>query len=222
LIEFKTEKDWAAWWQNYEAFMLHYAKIAADAHCEMLCVGCEMSSTEKFAEHWRRLIAEVRKIYKGPIVYNANHDAADGVKWFDAVDIIGISAYYPVATQNDRSLEKMLAGWKPIREKLAKLHAKWQKPILFIEIGVRSAAGCSTMPWDWSHAELPYDGEEQARYYQAALESFWDQPWFLGFCWWDWKAQLYKQEEAKTNKDFCIYGKPAEAVLKDWYHRRRD
>ena len=220
-INLETEEAWDQWWQSYEAFLLHYAQIAADTECEMLCVGCEMRSTEHFDDHWRRIIAEVRKTYKGPIVYNANHGDIENVGWFDAVDVIGVSAYWPVSTEQDTSLNTMLAGWRPIRERLRGLSSKWNRPILFAEIGVRSAKTCSTMPWDWQHHDLPFDGEEQARYYEAAFQSFWHEPWFIGYCWWDWKAQLYDRKQGTTNTDFCAYGKPAEEILHKWYSMAR-
>jgi len=216
-ISFKTPEDWDKWWQNYQAFLLHYAQIAAETKCEMFCLGCEMNSMEADTERWHRLIAEVRKIYAGPITYNVNHDNLDVAKWFDAVDVIGISAYYKVATAKDTSLERMLESWKPIRQRLHDLSDKWKKPILLIEMGVRSAATSSTMPWDSTHQEFPYDAEEQARFYEAAFQTFWNEPWCLGFCWWDWKAHLYDPEAAKTGKDFAIYGKPAEDVVRTWY-----
>ena len=220
-IDLKTEHEWNNWWHNYEAFLLHYAQIAADTECDMLCVGCEMRSTERFGDRWRHLISQVRRVYKGPVVYNTNHDDIDHVKWFDAVDVVGVSAYWSVSTTADTSLESMLGGWKPVRDRLRKLTKKLQKPILFSEIGLRSASTCSTMPWDWSHQDLPYDGEEQARYYEAAFRTFWDEPWFIGYCWWDWKARLYDLDDAKTNTDFCVYGKPAEKVLRKWYSKPR-
>jgi hypothetical protein len=78
------------------------------------------------------------------------------------------------------------------------------------------------MPWDFSHDELPFDEDEQARYYEAALQTFWNESWFLGFLWWDWPAQLYGREEARANKGFCVYGKSAEAVLSRWYRLHRE
>jgi hypothetical protein len=221
-INLETGNAWEQWWQNYELFLLHYARIASETKCEMFCIGCEMRSTEQFSNRWRQIISKVRMIYKqGPIIYNVNHDNLESANWFDSVDIIGVSAYWPVSTEQNTSLNNMLTSWEPIRERLSRLSCKWGKPILFIEIGVRSAKTCSMMPWDWEHNNLPYDGEEQARYYEAAFRTFWNEPWFIGFCWWDWKAQLYDRDKSKTNTDFCAYGKPAEEVLRKWYSKAR-
>lgn len=216
-ITFETEADWDKWWQDYEAFLLYYARIAAEEKCEAFNLGCEMLTTEGFTDKWRHVAAKVREIYQGPIIYNSNHGHTEKIDWWDTVDIIGVSAYYPVATKADSSLEKMQSSWEPVRDKLRGISQKWNKPVLFIEIGVRSADTCSTMPWDWQHRDLPYNGAEQAHYYEAALRMFWDEPWFIGYCWWDWPAKLYKREEAKTNTEFCIYGKPAEDILRKWY-----
>lgn len=223
-IDFKSQEGWNEWWRNYEAFVLHYARIAAEAKpkkCEMLCIGCEMRSTEQFAKQWRGLIARVREVYDGPIMYNVNHGDEGSVEWWDAVDIIGLSGYWPVSTDEDTSLTQMLTSWKPVRERLRKLSERWNRPVLLAEIGVRSAKTCSTMPWDSSRGDLPYDGEEQARYYEAAFQSFANESsWFIGYCFWDWKARLYPRDDAAQNKDFCVYGKPAEAVLRKWYQRQ--
>ncbi|MBX7073321.1 MAG: hypothetical protein K1X71_09250 [Pirellulales bacterium] len=221
LIDFPDKRDWESWWANYERFLLHYAKIAADTRCEMFCVGCEMYSTVKFEQQWRRVITAVRKVYKGPIVYNANTGLAGNIKWLDALDIIGVGAYYPVGARRDTSLEHMLNAWRPIRQTLRALSEKAGKPILFMEIGVRSAATCSAFPSDWKQTQLPYDGAEQARYYEAALNSFWNEPWFLGYCWWDWPARLYDKKQAQGDTSFCVYGKPAEQTLSGWYSKPR-
>lgn len=226
--------DWSKWWGNYQAAMIYYAKIAAEAGCQAYCVGCEMISAEDAESHWRAMIAEIRKVYKGVLVYNTNHGREDKINWWDAVDIIGISAYYPVGTttidaalaedvenvQKKSSLEQMKKNWLPIREHLEALSQKWNRPIFFSEIGVRSSRGSSSMPWEY-YNDWPYDADEQARYYQAALETFWNESWFAGFAWWAWHSELYPREHGAKDRGFCPYGKPAEKVVTEWYHKER-
>jgi hypothetical protein len=227
--------DWNKWWGNYSDAMVHYAKLAQDTNCIAYCIGCEMVSTEDSDSHWRRMIGEIRKVYKGALVYNTNHGREDKINWWDAVDIIGISAYYPVGTttidaalaedvqnvQKKSSLEQMKKNWLPIREHLKALSQKWNKPIFFAEIGVRSAKGSSSMPWEY-YNDWPYDADEQARYYQAALETFWDEPWFVGFAWWAWHSELYPKEHGLKDRGFCPYAKPAEKIVTEWYHKERN
>ncbi len=212
---------WDAWFRSYRNFLCHYAELAEELGCEMLCVGCEMVRTEPMTDYWRPLIAEVREIYKGLLVYNANHGTEEGVEWFDAVDVIGTSAYYPVASKAGESADAMLKKWQPVKKKMARLHEKFGKPILFMEIGCRSAAGCAAMPWDYTHLELPASEDEQANFYASALRAFWEEPWFGGFFWWDWSTELYPLEDAGADAGFDIYGKKAERTVKEWYAKAK-
>ena len=210
---------WDKWFTSYTNFLLHYAEIAQELGCEMFCLGCEMVQTERKTEHWIQVIEEVRKVYKGPLVYNANHGTEEGIEWFDHVDIIGTSAYYPVANKPGDSEENMVENWLNVKDKMIKLYERFQKPILFVEIGCRSALGCASMPWDFEHKELPFNESEQANFYSSVMKVFWDEPWFAGFFWWDWSTELYPIEEAKANRGFDIYGKQAGEVLKTWYKK---
>ncbi|MGN7939090.1 glycoside hydrolase family 113 [Virgibacillus sp. 6R] len=212
---------WNKWFTSYTNFLVHYAELAEEFGCEMFCIGCEMIGTESRTEQWETVIEKVREVYHGPIIYNANHGKEEGVEWFDKVDIIGTSAYYPVAEKPGDSEETMMKNWEKVKGNLLKLHEKFNKPILFMEIGCRSAEGCATMPWDFEHTELPFSEEEQANFYSSVMKVFWDEPWFAGFFWWDWSTKLYSIEEAKTNTYFDIYGKKAEKVVKEWYAKQR-
>jgi len=215
-----TDK-WDQWFNSYTNFLIHYAEIAEDLRCEMFCIGCEMVATEHQIKHWEQVIKEVRKVYSGPIIYNANHGSEENVQWFDKVDIIGTSAYYPVSSKPNESEETMIKNWLPVKEKMINLHKRFQKPVLFMEIGCRSASGCASMPWDFEHTDLPFNEDEQANFYSSVLKVFWDEPWFAGFFWWDWSTELYTLEQAKENKGFDIYDKKAEEVVKKWYMKAK-
>lgn len=215
----KQENYWDKWFDCYTAFICHYAEIAEDNGCEMLCVGCEMVGTEEQEEHWRNLIARVREIYHGLLVYNANHGKEQHVKWWDALDYIGTSAYFPVAKKAGDTKEHMLEAWNQQKERLQKISECYEKQILFMEIGCRSARGCAKMPWDFMHRDLPYDEEEQANYYASCFEAFQKESWFAGYFWWDWATNLSPEEQAKGNTGFGIRGKKAEQVVKEWYHK---
>jgi hypothetical protein len=213
---------WDKWFEHYTAFMCHYAEMAEYTNCEMLCIGCEMLGTEKKENHWRNLIKVTRKLYKGPLVYNANHGSEDNVNWFDVLDYVGTSAYYPVAEIPGESEENMYKAWQPIKERIKALSEKWDKKVIFAEIGCRSAKGCATMPWDFTHREFPYDENEQANFYSSCLRTFFNEPWFAGFFWWDWSTTIYDADKVNNNLGFNIHGKKAEQVLKEWYSKPRE
>ncbi len=215
--ESSQQNYWEKWFTSYTNFLCHYAELAEELDCEMFCIGCEMIKTERQTRRWRELIQKVRAIYHGPLIYNANHGSEEGIEWFDDVDIIGTSAYYPVGSVPGDSEENMIEKWLAVKEKMERLYEKFHKPIVFMEIGCRSALGCATMPWDFTHRDLPMSEDEQANFYSSVLKVFWDVDWFSGFFWWDWSTKLYPLEEAASNRGFDIYGKKAEAVLKDFY-----
>lgn len=215
------DKDyWKEWFDCYTAFLCHYAEIAEETGCEMFCVGCEMLGTEHKVDYWRKAIEEVRKIYHGPIVYNTNHGKEFGVKWWDACDYIGTSAYYGVGKVPGDSMENMKAEWDKQKERLAELsRANGGKQIIFMEIGCRSAKGCAMMPYDFSHKEFPYDEDEQANFYESCFRSMWNEPWFAGYFWWDWYTKIPQRD---PEMGFSIVGKKAEAVVKEWYSKIRN
>ncbi|MCQ2506407.1 MAG: glycosyl hydrolase family 53 [Lachnospiraceae bacterium] len=218
LIDFGTDSaSWEKWFFSYTRFMLHYAKIAERTGTEMLCLGCEMLGMEKEESNWRLLIASVRGVYNGLLIYNTNHDKELVANWYDEIDYIGTSAYYRVAKRPNATLEEMKEGWKKSADMLDKVWEKWHKKIVFMEIGCRSAAGCAMMPWDYTHPDLPLSEEEQARFFEASFEVMQEKDWFAGYFWWDWSHRLHTLESAKNDRGFGIYGKKAEEVVRKYY-----
>ena len=177
-----------------------------------------MLGTEKKEELWRQTIAAVREIYHRSLVYNTNHGKEKNVRWWDAVDYIGTSAYFRVADRPGASMEEMKEQWDGYKAQLAEIsRLNGGKQIIFMEIGCRSALGCAMMPYDFSHREFPYSEEEQANFYESCFRSVWAEPWFGGMFWWDWYTKLPRHT---PETGFSIVGKKAEAVVKEWYKKQ--
>ena len=189
----------------------------------MLCTGCEMAGMDKQAERCEKMIGEVREVYHGLIMHNINHGDEFRFPWLSAVDVIGISGYYPCTDENDRSLERMKSVWEGVVSRLEEVNRRYGRPVMLAEIGVRNEQGCTQYPWDFhNRPERPIDEQEQADFYEAALSTTWDKEWFAGYFWWDWKAKLPPVEKARENRDFTIYEKQAERVLRKWYKGEQD
>lgn len=214
---FNEDSYWSKWFSFYQAFLEHYAQIAQFTKCEMFCLGCEMLGTERKEEHWRKTIKKVRNIYEGPLVYNTNHGKEEVAKWYDAIDYLGTSAYYPVEKEAGATSKEMEKEWEKIARNLRTISKKTGKKIIFMEIGCRSALGCAQMPWDFTH-DFPVSQQEQANFYESSLKVMSKEDWFLGFFWWDWSTKIYKtDEEASKDRGFNIYKKEAEKVIRKWY-----
>jgi len=207
--------QWDAWFASYRTFINHYVALAQAQGVEQFAVGVELRATEAQEAHWRTTVAGVRARFDGPITYAANHgDDVTSLTWWDAVDFIGVDAYYPLSATDDPTPAQLTAAWSPIVATLDNLAEKWQKPFLFTEIGYRSIDGANRHPWDWQ-IDGAVDLAEQAELYEAALAAVYDQPWFAGVYWWSWDVDPY--QGGPCDKNYTIYDKPAEAVLRRWY-----
>ena len=110
--------DWDDWWEDYTNYIMHYAWVAQAAGVDMYMVGSELVSTETQTRRWRGLIRRVRKAYKGRLSYSANWDHYEVVKWWDDLDVIGMTTYYDLAQGKEPTLEKIVAAWEPISKKI--------------------------------------------------------------------------------------------------------
>jgi Glycoside Hydrolase Family 113 len=206
-----------AWFASYEAYVFHYAELAEAEGVEQFAVGTELFSTSPQEERWREVVSGVRERFSGTLTYAALYTGEESsIAWWDAVDLIGVDAYWPLTDGNEPTLAELEDAWTPILQRMADLSARWgDKPILFTEIGYVSLDGANANPGDPFPAGRPLDLQEQADCYLAAFESAWDEPWFAGMYWWDWSAD----PEAGGSRDggFTPFGKPAEGVLRSWY-----
>lgn len=200
------EPKWSDWFASYSEFILHYARIAQETGCEMFCVGCEMVQTDRRETEWRELIRKVRMVYSGVITYNCDKYQETNVTWWDAVDVISSSGYYPIDQWDERVATL---------ETFAERH---NKPFFFMEAGCPSREGSAMLPNDWG-LEGALSWEEQDNYYRVMFNAIGRKPWFHGFMLWDWPAQLYTKGEANSNDDYCMYGKPAAKTIEAFYRR---
>jgi hypothetical protein len=215
-IALAGEADWRAWFASYERFILHYAALAQEEGVELFCVGVELDGTRHRESDWRRIVAAVRARYAGPLVYAANWGRERDVTWWDALDYAGVDAYFPVAERAEPSLDEARAGWRPHLAGLRAWAERVGRPVLFTEIGYRSARNAGLRPYEWK-LEQPPALAQQALLYRAALEAFWREPWFAGFYWWLWDTR--PPADSERDASFTPQGKPAWAVLREFYRR---
>ncbi len=221
-IEMRNEEEWQRWFTDYREFILHYARLAEQAGIEALCVGAELRATVgKREADWRRIIADVRAVYHGKLTYAANwYREFEEVPFWDALDFIGIQAYFPLSEKENPSLDELKRGWRPHLEAIEEVHRKFGKPVVFTEIGYRSTPDAAVRPWEWpdrSFRPATDDGLAlQAGCYEALFETFWPEDWFSGAYVWKWYPGPRRTTRG-PGRDFTPQGKPAESVLSRWY-----
>ncbi|HUS15586.1 MAG TPA: hypothetical protein VM536_11295 [Chloroflexia bacterium] len=216
---FSGEAAWQAWFASYQNFINHYAAVAQQGGADYLCIGTELMGTTTREAQWRTVVAGVRAQYKGPLTYAANWGGEEtGIRWWDALDYIGVDAYYPLTGKRDPSVEELKQAWvnRGYVNLLEGLSRTFGKPIMFTEIGYGSVSGANMAPATTDSGSL--DMQEQANAYEAALATFWGKPWMAGIYWWDWSVDPNKGGSGDSS--YTPHNKPAEAVLKSYYTGR--
>jgi hypothetical protein len=221
-INMTSPADWEAWFANYSAFILHYAQVAEAARFEGLCIGTELlHATEPAHEKaWRGLIKQIRRVYHGPLTYAANWSGEyQQIRFWDALDYVGIQAYFPLSAAASPPLDALEQGWQPHLRALAAWQKKIRKPIVFTEVGYKTTPDAAARPWEWPErmATTAPDEATQARCYEALFRATWGQPWLKGLFIWKWYPGLAADGPARRHADFTPQHKPAEAVLAHWY-----
>ena len=198
------EPKWSNWFASYTDFQLHFAKLAEKTGCEMFIAGCEMVMSERRADEWRKLIADIKAVYSGPVSYNTDKYQEDNVTWWDCVDVISSSGYYP------------LKDWEQELDRIEAVVKKFNKPFFFAECGCMSTVGSSKVPNDWSvRGEVSL--QEQEDWYKAMFTACKKRDWVEGFCLWDWAWKQYPECKAESHGGSDIYLKPAEKIVKEYY-----
>jgi len=221
-IEPGSEQGWVSYQRSYRAFVLSWAQLAAEAGVDAFSIGVECKSwSSRFGGYWRSLIGDVRARFDGLLTYSANWDEVEGVVFWDALDLIGVNAFYPLATHGRASYAEYVAGAIRARDAIGAVARSLDMPVVFVEVGYTTRADAAVEPWLWPDdmTQVVIDEHEQARALSALFEAFLPEPWFAGFFVWRYYASLddISQEDAWG---FSPHGKPAEQVLDFVFHQR--
>jgi hypothetical protein len=208
-IEFDDDPDrWRRFFDGYRRFIVDQARFAEAAGVELFAVGIEYEKTTHHEQEWRQIISAVREVYRGKITYAANWDSIDRVPFWDAVDLIGVHAYFPLAETTDPDRAAISRGWDGPLDLLRGLAARHQKPILFAEIGYNRSHGAARRPWAHEIQDSPDSRALRQRLLDVALERIEETPFVRGMFWWKWMPG-----EAPYDRDFSMKDPEARAAL---------
>lgn len=212
-FDVRHDEDWSTFAAGYRNFILEYARLAQQHSVELYCIGTEMKKVAlSRPDYWRSLIGDVREVYDGPLVYAANWDSFDEIKFWDRLDFIGVDAYFPISQAETPTVREIEAGWVEHLRRIERLHTRIKKPVIFTEWGYEDEDFAGKEPWVMGRP--PGGGrspnqDSQANAYEGTLRSVWDQPWLRGIFVWRWSPG--------APGSFSPRGKRAEAVLKLWF-----
>jgi hypothetical protein len=208
--------DWDEWWRQYRELVAYVANIARDGGAEVMVVGSELVSTEKYTDQWVRTIAKVREHFpQGKLGYSANWDHYKPVKFWDQLDFVGMTTYHKLAEGKQPTVEEIVAHWRPIHREVMAWQRRIGKPLLFTEVGWCSQEGAAMAPWNYyQNTQATAAGhEEQRRLYEAFLQVWGDTPGLAGVIWWEWTGD----PGGPGDYNYTPKNKPAQQVLERWF-----
>ena len=183
----KTEDEWQIWENDYRKYIIAYAKIANQFESEILCIGTEykIAATTR-SKFWEQLIRDIRKIYKGKLVYAANWDNYENITFWNQLDYIGIDSYFPLSKTQNADKKELDEKWPLIVNKLKIFSKKHDKKILFTEYGYKSTNYTAWNQWEIedirSNEKINQIAQNNA--YSSLYENIWNEDWFAGgFLW---------------------------------------
>jgi hypothetical protein len=212
--------DPEAWFDSFREIAVHYARIAERHDVGLLFLGNELVGLEPDGPRWRALVDSVRAVYSGKVTYAANWATFQQVPFWDAMDYVGVNAYFPLCDSTSPGTEELKEAWKPWLERLRGTADRARRPVLLTEIGYSSTRGSCAEPY----VQFPgpfVDVFEQADAYEAALGVLPSQPWLAGIYWWYWQADDL-QWGGYHDKGYSPQNKPAGEVLRTAYRRMHD
>lgn len=214
-----NEEHWDLWKASYRDFIIRYAHLAEKGKAEMFCVGMEFSrlAIEK-PQYWSDLIREVRSIYSGKITYAANwYEEYEAITFWKDLDYIGIQAYFPLVRYEYPSVEQLSRGWNRYLPTLESIHKKYNRPILFTEMGYKSTSCSAITPWEWvdppADKGKSFSAETQANCYEAFFNTVWKKDWMAGVHIWQLRSDFEERKWRINDLDFFPQGKLAEEVI---------
>ncbi|MEM6793036.1 MAG: ankyrin repeat domain-containing protein [Acidobacteriota bacterium] len=132
---------------------------------------------------WRQLIDRVRAVYSGRLTLAANFDNYHEVSFWDALDFIGINAYFKLRQSLETPVteEGLAAGWRGIFRDIDAFRDRHglEQRVIFTELGYTRWRGVTVAPWS-SKGFIPM--------WDPSGETAKDRAFF-------WEAQPYDDEE---------------------------
>ncbi len=107
----------------------------------------------RYDRFWRAVVAEARGIYRGPISYGANFDQFGEVGFWDALDAVSTTAYFPLSRLGaGAELDAQLrTSWAGVAARLE--DAAPGRPVVLLELGWTRKLGSSVRPFSYTGVE---------------------------------------------------------------------
>lgn len=238
-----TEGWWQVWFDSYRQFILNYAQIAAETQVGWLVIGgkevlpafpggvyadgSESDVPESLNEEWMQLIADIRTVYSGKLVWATNAQISmDPLPGFiDLVDELYITVDAPLASSGTPPLDALSAGFSAVVDsQVYEVYLAIGKPItvaLAYPSIENAALGCTLLD-EWCSNDGVFLADEvagqnvnldtQVAIYNAVFPILANRDWIEGI-----SIRGYDPTVAVLDGASSVAGKPAQDVIWYWF-----
>lgn len=215
-----TDEAWKRIEENYTAYIMQFAELSSKHELPVFCIATELDTwAVKRPEYWRNLIAEIRKVYHGQLVYACNWDAYRRIPFWKELDYVGIDAYFPLSEEAVPSASVLHANWEKLGTELKQFSDSLHKKILFTEWGYQAREFTTRDPWIEDMNMLESE-DAQAACYEALLSYCSQQSWWAGGFVWKWFPHN-GNEPSQLQERFSPQNRKAWHVLHRHFHNRK-
>lgn len=216
-IEFGEDAEaWRRFFDGYRAFIVDQARFAERLGVDLLAVGVEYELTTHQESEWRQIIAAVRAVFSGRLTYAANWDSLDNVPFWDALDLIGVHAYFPLTEEGQPDRSTLWQGWEEPLARLAHLSKSFgDKPVLFAEIGYPRSPRAAVEPWIPGNQNTPSVLSLRRALIEVAVERIEKSPFVAGMFWWKWIPG-----DNRWDRDFSMRDDEARQAVRQYWGKK--
>ena len=226
-LHFDNDTLWQNWANSYQQFIIQQANIAQQAGIDAFCIGTELAQLAAIhPTFFENLIDSVRLIYRGDLTYAADWQTDfTALQFWKKLDYIGIQAGFSLTDKEKPSVAILKERWQPYFDNIESLQQQVNRPVLFTNIGYKSTENAAFKPQQKASGLAgmfkKVSTQTQANCYRAFFESFWEEEWFAGAFFVDWRAN-YERAGGADSPGFSPQNKEAEVVLGKWFSKEYD
>ena len=191
-IDYPDRQEREQFFGDYKRWILQVAECTKDAGA--FAVGTELALLNRPEDEpfWRDLIEAVRKVTKAHLTYAANWDVYKELRFWDALDVVGVQAYFPIAAGETPTDGELSEGWQGVVDELSNFHEQTGKPVVLTELGYNRSLSAAREPWSHvsaNRADATSAAELQRRLLRVGLEALApEREWLRGAFLWKWFA----------------------------------
>jgi hypothetical protein len=209
--------DVAGWFRSYGVWIGKIAREAQALGLSEFVISTETTQLYHYEDRWKKLVAELRSQFRGPLILTVNWGDEEHSFWAD-VDAIGVSAYYPLSVLPDPTQEELDSAWRAQRDHLLALSRKWNRPIHITEVGYTSTTAAARTPWDYTVGQDISDFALQSRCFEAFRKAWENQTAMVRAT--VWATEMGNPSSGTFPFSFETLDKPAEGVLREFFANR--